>query len=55
MDSKEPEIKKPEEIDDALIPEEQLEKVVGGGAVKGTHIAKLTVELARNGGDQAKE
>ena len=52
MDSKEPEIKKPEAINDAPMPEEQLERVVGGAACKGTHIPKVTVELWRSGGDK---
>jgi hypothetical protein len=30
MDSKEPEIKKPEEINDAPLPEDELKKVAGG-------------------------
>jgi type VI protein secretion system component Hcp len=60
MDSK-PEIKKPEEINDAPMPEEQLENVVGGdnatpklheAACKGTHIPEVTVELWRSGGDK---
>jgi hypothetical protein len=33
MDNKEPEIKKPEEINDAPMPEEQLKNVVGGEQV----------------------
>lgn len=55
MDSKEPEIKKPEEINDAPIPEEQLENVVGGMTVSahnGTHIPQVSVELWRSGGDK---
>jgi hypothetical protein len=51
MDGKEPEIKKPEEINDAPMPEEQLESVVGG-MPKSTHIPQVTVELWRSGGDK---
>jgi hypothetical protein len=51
MDSKESETKKPEEINNAPTPEEQLERVVGGAA-KGTHIANVTIELLRASGDK---
>jgi hypothetical protein len=47
MDSKEPEkkaeIKKPEEITNAPLPEEELKEVVGG-ASSGKHIKKITIE-----------
>jgi hypothetical protein len=55
MDSKEPEIKKSEEINDAPLVEGQLEKVVGGGAVQGTHIKQGYITVRKNTGDQAKE
>lgn len=39
-----PEIKKPEEIADAPLPEETLNEAVGG-ACNGTHIKKVTIEM----------
>jgi hypothetical protein len=40
---KKPEIKKPEEIADAPLPEEALKDVVGG-ACSGKHIKDVTIE-----------
>jgi hypothetical protein len=53
MDNKDPEIKKPEEIADSPLPQEELNRVVGGTS-SGKHIAKVTVELVRAGGDKIK-
>jgi hypothetical protein len=42
---KKPEIKKPEEIADAPLPEEALNEVVGGEqACSGKHIKDVTIE-----------
>lgn len=53
MDSKEPEIKKPEETANAPLPEEELKEVVGGVS-SGKHIKQVTIEMVRAGGDPVK-
>jgi hypothetical protein len=47
MDSKEPEIKKPDEIADAPLPEEALNEVVGGACCNGKHIINATITVAK--------
>jgi hypothetical protein len=49
MDSKEPEkkpeIKKPEEIADAPLPEEALNEIAGGATCSGKHIKNVTIDI----------
>jgi hypothetical protein len=48
---KKPEIKKPEEIANAPLPEEALNEVVGGVS-SGKHIKNVTIEMMRAGGSK---